>query len=61
MEGVFLFVFSILGLGSDRSLIFSVIMRIGQLVMVTLGVGNILVSRISRRLAKGADRIRTGA
>jgi uncharacterized protein (TIRG00374 family) len=61
MEGVFLFVFSILGLGSDRSLIFSVIMRIGQLVMVTLGVGNILVSRISRRFAKGADRIRNGA
>ena len=61
MEGVFLFVFSILGLGSDRSLIFSVIMRIGQLVMVALGVGNILVSRISRRFAKGADRIRTGA
>ncbi len=61
MEGVFLFVFSILGLGSDRSLIFSVIMRIGQLIMVTLGVGNILVSRITRRFAKGADRIRTGA
>ena len=61
MEGVFLFVFNILGLGSDRSLIFSVIMRIGQIIMVALGVGNILVSRISRRFAKGADRIRTGA
>jgi len=61
MEGVFLFVFSMLGLGSDRSLVFSVIMRIGQLVMVALGVGNILVSRISRRFLKGADRIRTGA
>ena len=46
MEGVFLFVFALLGLGSDRSLIFSVIMRIGQLVMVALGVGNIVVSRI---------------
>ncbi len=61
MEGVFLFVFSILGLGSDRSLIFSVMMRIGQIIMVALGVANILVSRISRKIAKGADRIRTGA
>jgi uncharacterized protein (TIRG00374 family) len=61
MEGVFLFVFALLGLGSDRSLIFSMIMRIGQLVMVALGVGNIVVSRIMKRVAKGADRIRTGA
>ncbi len=43
MEGVFLFVFTLLGLGSDRSLIFSMIMRIGQLVMVALGVANIVV------------------
>ncbi len=61
MEGVFLFVFALLGLGSDRSLIFSMIMRIGQLIMVALGVGNMLVSRIWRRVGKGADRIRTGA
>ena len=61
MEGVFLFVFTLLGLGSDRSLIFSMIMRIGQLVMVALGVANIVVSRIARGVAKGADRIRTGA
>ena len=61
MEGVFLFVFTLLGLGSDRSLIFSMIMRIGQLVMVALGVANILVSRITKGVSKGADRIRTGA
>jgi uncharacterized protein (TIRG00374 family) len=61
MEGVFLFVFALLGLGSDRSLIFSMIMRIGQLVMVALGIGNIVVSRVMRRIRKGADRIRTGA
>jgi glycosyltransferase 2 family protein len=61
MEGVFLFVFTLLGLGSDRSLVFSVIMRIGQLVMVALGLANIFVSRISKRVRKGADRIRTGA
>ena len=61
MEGVFLFVFTLLGLGSDRSLIFSVIMRIGQLVMVALGLGNIVVSRIKKRVGKGADRIRTDA
>jgi uncharacterized protein (TIRG00374 family) len=61
MEGVFLFVFNILGLGSDRSLIFSMIMRIGQIVMVLLGVVNILVSRLKKRLGKGADRNRTDA
>jgi uncharacterized protein (TIRG00374 family) len=61
MEGVFLFVFTLLGLGSDRSLIFSMIMRIGQLVMVGLGVLNIVVSRITKRIRKGADRIRTDA
>ena len=42
-------------------LIFSMIMRIGQLVMVALGIGNIVVSRVTRRMRKGADRIRTGA
>ena len=60
MEGVFLFVFALLGLGSDRSLVFSVIMRIGQLVMVALGLVNIVASRLIKG-AKGADRIRTGA
>ena len=61
MEGVFLTVFALLGLGSDRSLIFSMIMRIGQVIMVALGVGNIVVSRIAKRASKGADRIRTDA
>jgi uncharacterized protein (TIRG00374 family) len=61
MEGVFLFVFALLGLGSDRSLVFSVIMRTGQLVMVALGVANIVASRLVKGMAKGADRIRTGA
>jgi uncharacterized protein (TIRG00374 family) len=61
MEGVFLFVFTLLGLGSDRSLIFSMIMRIGQLVMVALGAVNILVSRIAHGFKKGADRNRTDA
>jgi glycosyltransferase 2 family protein len=61
MEGVFLFVFTLLGLGSDRSLVFSVIMRIGMLVMVALGVVNILVSRIRKGMRKGADRNRTDA
>ena len=61
MEGVFLFVFALLGLGSDRSLIFSMIMRIGQIVMVALGLANIVASRVIRGVVKGADRIRTGA
>jgi glycosyltransferase 2 family protein len=61
MEGVFLFVFALLGLGYDRSLIFSMMMRMGQSVMVALGVANIVASRLIRGVAKGADRIRTGA
>jgi uncharacterized protein (TIRG00374 family) len=65
MEGMFLFAFTLLGLGSNRSLIFSVILRIGQLVMVALGLANLVVSRLTRRgveeAVKGADRIRTGA
>jgi uncharacterized protein (TIRG00374 family) len=64
-EGVFLFAFTLLGLGSNRSLIFSVILRIGQLVMVALGLCNLVVSRLAGRVlqgaVKGADRIRTGA
>jgi uncharacterized protein (TIRG00374 family) len=65
MEGMFLFAFTLLGLGSNRSLIFSVILRIGQLVMVALGLANLVVSRLTRGVVreavKGADRIRTGA
>ncbi len=65
MEGMFLFAFTLLGLGSNRSLIFSVILRIGQLVMVALGLANLVVShvagRVMREAMKGADRIRTGA
>ena len=65
MEGMFLFAFALLGLGSNRSLIFSVILRIGQLVMVALGLANLVVSRLTKRAVReaveGADRIRTGA
>ena len=65
LEGVFLFVFALLGLGSNRSLVFSLLIRIGQLVMVALGLLNIVVSRLADRrgegAAEGADRIRTGA
>ena len=65
MEGMFLFAFTLLGLGSNRSLIFSVILRIGQLVMVALGLFNLVVThvtgRVLREAMKGADRIRTGA
>ncbi|HET6451486.1 MAG TPA: lysylphosphatidylglycerol synthase transmembrane domain-containing protein [Spirochaetia bacterium] len=65
MEGVFLFTFTLLGLGSNRSLIFSLLIRVGQMVMVALGLLNIVVSRLTNRArkegAEGADRIRTGA
>ncbi|HTO23822.1 MAG TPA: lysylphosphatidylglycerol synthase transmembrane domain-containing protein [Spirochaetia bacterium] len=64
-EGMFLFAFTLLGLGSNRSLIFSIILRIGQLVMVALGLCNLVVTRVAGRVlreaVKGADRIRTGA
>ena len=64
--GVFLFVFTLMGLGSNRSLIFSLLIRIGQLVMVGLGLANIVISRLTGpargvRASEGADRIRTGA
>lgn len=56
MEGTHLFVFSILWLGSTPSLIYSIILRMGQMSMVLLGIVNLLLSRIFRAGKKGADR-----
>jgi uncharacterized protein (TIRG00374 family) len=56
MEGTNLFVFSILWLGSTPSLIYSIILRMGQMSMVLLGILNIVVSRVVRAGRKGADR-----
>ena len=63
--GIRAFAFALLGLGSNRSLVFSVILRIGQLVMVALGLADLVASRLMKKVVRegveGADRIRTGA
>jgi uncharacterized protein (TIRG00374 family) len=76
MEGTHLAIFNVLGIGSARSLIYTIILRIGQLSMVLLGILGIVawrVRRAGRSLAaakrygsppkgrKGADRNRTDA
>jgi uncharacterized protein (TIRG00374 family) len=61
MEGTHLFVFNILGIGSDRSLVYTIILRIGQLTMVSLGILNVFAWRIAKLRRRGADRIRTDA
>jgi uncharacterized protein (TIRG00374 family) len=63
MEGTHLFIFNVLGLGSNQSLVYTIILRIGQMTMVLLGILNIFFWRIMkvRASARGADRIRTDA
>ncbi len=61
MEGTHLFIFNVLGIGSSRSLVYTIILRIGQMTMVLLGVLNIFLWRILKVRARGADRIRTDA
>lgn len=76
MEGMHLAIFSVLGLGSAQSLIYTVILRIGQLIMVLGGIVSIVAWRlrnVGRGLAaahrpheplrgwRGADRNRTDA
>lgn len=56
MEGTHLFVFSILWLGSTQSLIYSIVLRMGQMSMVLLGLMNLLLSRILKARRIGADR-----
>ncbi len=61
MEGINLFMFSILKLGTNGSLIYSVILRIGMAAMILLGLVNIVLWRVAKNVRRGADRIRTGA
>ena len=63
MEGTHLFIFNILRVGSDPSLVYTIILRIGQMTMVLLGLLNIVVWRIDRARVRvrGADRNRTDA
>jgi uncharacterized protein (TIRG00374 family) len=58
MEGTHLAIFNVLGIGSARSLIYTIILRIGQMAMVLLGILAIVAWRLKR---KGADRNRTDA
>ncbi len=46
MEGVHLFIFTVLGIGSAASLAYTVILRIGQMSFVFLGLVNLFLSRL---------------
>jgi uncharacterized protein (TIRG00374 family) len=61
MEGTHLAIFNVLGIGSARSLIYTIILRIGQMSMVVLGIFSIVWWRIRRAKGIGADRNRTDA
>jgi uncharacterized protein (TIRG00374 family) len=63
MEGTHLFIFNVLHIGSDASIVYTIILRIGQMTMVLLGLLNIVLRRVERARAKvrGADRNRTDA
>ncbi len=51
MEGVHLFVFTVLGIGSAASLAYTVILRIGQMSFVFVGLVNLFLSRLFARPA----------
>ena len=60
MEGVHLFIFTVLGIGSATSLIYTVILRIGQMSFVFLGLVNLFLSRLfagPARRAAGAPKL----
>ncbi len=61
MEGTHLVIFNVLGISSARSLIYTIILRIGQMSMVLLGILSIVTWRVRRAKRKGADRNRTDA
>lgn len=69
MEGTHLVIFNVLGIGSARSLIYTIILRIGQMSVVLLGIVSIVAWRAWRagrasrppEGRKGADRNRTDA
>ena len=69
MEATHLAIFNVLGLGTTRSLVYTIILRIGQMSMVLLGILNIVRWRLRRATRhgstpgerKGADRNRTDA
>ncbi len=52
MEGTHAFVFTLLGMGSAAGIVYTVILRLGQTVMVLLGLLNILFGRIAKLLLR---------
>ena len=48
MEATHLFIFNVLGIGSTRSFVYTIILRLGQLTMVLLGFMYVLIRRIER-------------
>lgn len=61
MEGTHLFIFNVLRIGSEPSIVYTLILRMGQLTMVLLGLLSIFSWRIGRVGVRGADRNRTDA
>jgi uncharacterized protein (TIRG00374 family) len=57
MEGVHLFIFNVLGVGTAFSLIYTVILRIGQMSFVFLGLVNLFVSRLLRTARRRAGSL----
>jgi uncharacterized protein (TIRG00374 family) len=61
MEGAHLFLFTLLGIGTERSLLYTAVLRLGQVSIVALGLANILRWRIRRRLRVPRGALRGGA
>jgi uncharacterized protein (TIRG00374 family) len=63
MEGTHLFIFNLLRIGTDPSLVYTIILRIGQMTMVLMGLLNVFAWRLERARGRlrGADRNRTDA
>jgi glycosyltransferase 2 family protein len=59
MEGTHLFIFNLLRIGSNASLVYTLILRMGQMTMVLLGLGFIFLWRLEKVRVRGADRNRT--
>ena len=59
MEGTHLFIFNLLRIGSNASLVYTIILRLGQMTMVMLGLGFIFLWRLEKVQVRGADRNRT--
>jgi uncharacterized protein (TIRG00374 family) len=59
MEGTHLFIFNLLRIGSNASLVYTLILRMGQMTMVLLGLGFIFIWRLEKVRVRGADRNRT--